>query len=153
MLHRTSNDSDFVRFQQLHTSCLQPACVWSIANVNSQLQLSYYIAKLWTVVPKMDVNICQICQNQYVDMFIHATVSCTHTVELRDIFWCDIIEHFNLELCAELAGLDSDNFYAILLGKRPSTELDEQDMLYLNTICFKFVRASAALYQQKLNSI
>ena len=134
-------------------NCLQPACVWSIANVNSQLQWSYYIAKLWTVVPKMDMNICHICQNQYVDMFIHATVSCTHTVELRDMFWCDIIENFNLELCAELAGLDSDQLYAILIGKRPSTELDEQDVVDFTTICFKFVRASAALYRQKLNSL
>ena len=76
-----------------------------------------YIEKLWTVVPKMDMNICHIFQNQYVDMFIHATVSCSHTVELRDMFWFDIVENFNLELYEELAGLDSDQLYAILIGK------------------------------------
>ena len=86
-------------------------------------------------------------------MFIHATVHCTHTVELRDIFRCDIVEKFNLELCAELAGLDSDQLYAILIGKGSSTELDEQGVVEINTICFKFVRASAALDQQRLNSL
>ncbi|KAK3098283.1 hypothetical protein FSP39_017953 [Pinctada imbricata] len=147
---RTSADTDFTRFRALHNA-IGPAFIWSSSTNFQETQLAYFIAKLWASPPVSERGTCPICTNSYFDMFVHIVVSCIGTSLIRDNFWCDIIEYFDLRLCVELAGLDDNDFYLTLLGKPLNLQLDGNDLKEFRFLCFRFIRIAAAFYNRLLN--
>jgi hypothetical protein len=66
---------------------------------------------------------------------VNACCSCPGTQFLQEAWWDMIIEHFNLDLYVEISQYDNEQRYQILLGKKPTTDINELDYEKLLKLC------------------
>ena len=68
-----------------------------------------------------------LCNRQFSDIFFHACCSCPGAQFLQKTWWDMIIEHFNLDLYVEISQYDNEQRYHVLLGEKPTTDINELD--------------------------
>ena len=149
---RTTTNIDFARFIQIHSS-VNKACVWTLPSNCAELRTAFFIAKLIATVPDNTIKTCQLCNQTFKEIFVHVCCICSHTFEIRDIWWDMIIENFTLDLYTELSGLDDETLYCILLGKFPNTPLDNEDIENFRKLCFLHVVKCSAVYNRQLRAV
>jgi hypothetical protein len=134
---RTSQDSNFTRFLQLHNGKGLPK-IWKIPWTIREIKIIKTVTKLWTIIPSKNTFICQLCNMEYNDLFKHIACSCPTFSANRDQFWSDII-NFDLCICAEFCALDEEDLYQYILGKPPLYPLSKQEQKHLFLICGNYL--------------
>ena len=118
------------------------------------LNLAHFIARLWTVPEKFDPVPCPLCQTIYTDLLTHITGVCQSVTYVRDNLWIDIINHFSVDVCAELSALDEYDFLLCLLGKPLRSQFSEEwNEIDFMRLCFTYIRNVAAIYQRHLTEL
>ena len=64
----------------------------------------------------------------YIDLLEHITAICPSVLDLRELFWTDIVNTFSVDICAELVGLSDDQFLITLLGFQTNFTLDQTEI-------------------------
>ena len=109
------------------------------------------ICKLIANPARENQQLCPLCDGIYFDVFAHAACSCVATNDVRNQWWDDITNLFDLSLSAELCALTEDDIFLVLLGRKTTTVLpipQYRDFLFRN---FELIRDAAAVYNRYLN--
>ena len=133
---RTTSDNDFLRFRDIHRS-IELANVWKYAKSSRNIKKKC-IVKLMTDIPNNTQSICVVCNRQFSDIFVHACCSCPGTQIwqfIQEAWWDMIIEHFNLDFYVEISQYDNKQRYQVLLGEKPTTDINELDYQILLKLC------------------
>ncbi len=93
---RMSNDPDFTRFRKIHPR-LEAYKLFRTVIERPEIKrevlfISGLVVKLRH---KSDTELCHICGHMYADPAVHITLSCIRTIDIRDSFWCFIVNHIS----------------------------------------------------------
>ena len=130
---RMLNDLDFSRFIDVFQN--DATTFWKNANNCYEISLCKFIAKLCSVRPANEAQICMLCQNTSYDILAHAVCACVVTYSLREEWWNTVFDYFDVNLCAELCALQEDDLFHVLLG-RPIGQLSDSDTRDFQMCCY-----------------
>lgn len=101
---------------------------WTNSKSCHEIRTSFLITKLLTDIPNdFDIKLCNICNQQFSDLYVHVCCSCNCTFKLRDLLWDVITENFTLDLFVELYSYDEEHLYQTLLGRKLRTHIENDD--------------------------
>ncbi|CAG2211653.1 unnamed protein product [Mytilus edulis] len=146
---RLHNDNNFSRFRSVHLSVRVPD-FWKSSKSSREIVNSYYITKLLTDIPNTTGGTCELCNTQFLDVYVHACCSCSGTHLIRDMWWEFIMEKFPLHLFVELYSYDDEELYCILLGKHVTTSNIDTDSFH--NLCHVHVAHCVAAYSRLLRT-
>ena len=140
LYQRMNTDSDFCRFISVHSS-IKPGVVWTSPKSSTDLNNAYYVAKMLTCVPQDCAKICDKCAKTFTDIIYHSIIECNSTSNLRDQFFDNIINSFDLNVYVTLDNMHGETFLETLFGKPSFSEiLDEQEEQNFRRICYNYLR-------------
>ncbi|CAG2255097.1 unnamed protein product [Mytilus edulis] len=134
-----------IKARSIHRSVRVPD-FWKSSKSSREIVNSYYITKLLIDIPNTTGGTCELCNTQFLDVYVHACCSCSGTHLIRDMWWEFIIEKFPLHLFVELYSYDDEELYCILLGKHITTNNIDTDSFY--NLCHVHVAHCVAAYSR-----
>ena len=149
---RMSTDPDFSRFLAIFNG-RYPSSFWRTPKSCQEIRLCKFICKLITDRPHEYQDFCQCCGAQFNNLFEHIVCTCSITANIRDNWWADIINHFRIDLSAEMCGRTDHDLYYILLGQAPYTNLDTCELEMFQIKNFKFISGATATYQRHMRHL
>lgn len=149
--NRMEADPDFRIFKIFH-NIISPIKLWKFDFSFDEVPLIRFLAKLWTIPPIYLGQTCRVCQETYDNQYQHAVLGCPSTTCIRDSFFDNLINNFDVHLYVELSQLSEDILYFILLGGvEPTILLEKESKKEFICLCAKFVCGATACYNRALS--
>ncbi|KAK3088399.1 hypothetical protein FSP39_018702 [Pinctada imbricata] len=148
---RMRGDHDFDNFRDIFVDS-SPASIWKIPTNSRELAVCRFIVKVIACISTQSDGItyvCELCCRNFCNIYMHAACSCFGTIELRNMWWEDVLK-FDLNLCAELSGLDERDVFLVLLGKDTNFRFLNNDVTSgFKMLNFRYVKYACSLYHKK----
>lgn len=139
---RILNDEDFRAFREIHKSYeLHPA--WKLMLKYPYLRRqARYLVSTCCLIRENDENysLCHRCGKTFYDPMIHAISACDYLDEIRDSFWCEIIDIDPIDFSVFLASLgDRELCYCLLSCRSSDFELEQGQEEIFQQICVRYI--------------
>jgi len=105
------------------------------------------LLKLLTIPSLPDVQLCQLCGRQVIDIVIHCIAECPNLMQERNLMWDTIINVLDVSESIDLFNRDDDDIVDIFLGKswdkllRKETTYIDNFYTSLATACFPLIQS------------
>ena len=114
---RIEHDEEFTRFRKVQTDIAKPNEIWNIAKCNKNAhEKCYSVAKLLCTPYAKSLYLCEYCGRLYCDAIEHFCCVCDKTEQIRERFWSQVTNDFEIEICVYLNNLNDFEFTCALLG-------------------------------------
>lgn len=148
---RISNDSDFLTFRLIFDD-IDPSSLWKLPRNCYEINLCKFVCKLISNTREcINVYTCLLCQRPFKNLIAHASCTCAATENIRDVWWEEVINLYDIRLSAELCGLAEDDFLVILLGRRTDTPLESSATASFRMLNYRLLKNTVALYNKALS--
>lgn len=106
--------TDFSSFRTILGST-EPSSIWKLPRNCYEINLCKFICKLTPSIRDFNENqVCLLCQKLFTNVFAYASCACLATANIRDLWWIDIVNLFDIRLSAELYALTKDHLFYIV---------------------------------------
>ena len=141
-------DPDLSTFSQIFHDT-KPSSIWDMPRNCHEINLCKFICKLSSNLRKLnETYVCSMCQKTFTNVFVHAACACLATFNIREQWWYNIVNLFDIRLSAELCALTNDDLFLILLGRQTNTKFCNAEYVSFRMLNYKLVHNTATLYNR-----
>lgn len=143
-----NTNSDFTDFKFLQ-STVHLASLWTHSLTSIEIKVVNYIANLWTLVPKQDIEKCIICSKPFTNVFQHAIASCLVTSNDRSVFLSDLLVEYE-DVYVDFVTYNEYDFYISVLKGTHDCVLNKKEFMLK---CYSFIMSSIATYHDNFSCV
>ncbi len=148
---RMNNESDITAFRNIHKSYEpHPALIIASKYPNLKKHAHYLISVCCLIHDITDANclLCDRCGKTFCDPIVHAVTSCDFADDVRDEFWCEIIDINPIDFSVFLANKNEEELcYYLLSCCSDQFDLEPCELETFQLICLRYIHRFGTLLQ------